>query len=100
MAGRAASLAPSMREASIAPSELGAAAHGAAVVAVPVAMRRLILRIFTKKYGLALHASAVTFIYTTLQSHELTDSSEECAEAIEWLARGLIEAAEGGDQGE
>lgn len=94
MAPRAASMAPSVREGSVAPSEMGGGGG------VPAALRRLILRVFTRKYGLALHASAIAFIHATLQSHGLLDNgNDECAEAIEWLAKGLIESAEGGDQG-
>lgn len=67
---------------------------------VPVALRRIILRILSKKYGLQLHSSAISFIHTTLESHGLLEDESEWTEAIEWLAKGLIESAGKGEQGE
>lgn len=66
---------------------------------VPLALRRTILRIFSKKYGLALHASALSFIHETLVSHGLVSSESESTDALEWLAKGLIDSKEEGNQG-
>lgn len=65
---------------------------------VPVDLRKAIIRIFSKKYGLQLHSSAISFIRLTLDSHGLEES--EWDEALEWLAKGLVESAGKGEQGE
>lgn len=56
---------------------------------VPPALRRTIIRIFNKQYGLTLHASAVAFIHSTLESHGLLQDPTQWNEAIQWLAKGL-----------
>lgn len=66
---------------------------------MPPALRRTILRIFSKKYGLQLHSSAISFIHVTLESHGLMQDEGEWADAIEWLAKGLVESAGKGEQG-
>jgi hypothetical protein len=64
------------------------------------ALRKTIIWIFSKKYGLQLHSSAISFIHLTLESHGLLQDQDEWAEAIEWLAKGLVESAGKGEQGE
>ncbi|EPQ28615.1 uncharacterized protein PFL1_03918 [Pseudozyma flocculosa PF-1] len=69
-------------------------------VAISPALRRTILRVFTKKHNLQLHSSAVAFIAHTLDSHGLIDQPEEWDDAIEALATGILEAeASGADPG-
>jgi DNA polymerase epsilon subunit 2 len=79
-----ASIAMPSREDSLAPS-----AHDS--VAIPPALRRSIIRTFSKQYGLTLHASAIAFIHDTLSRHGLLESPDDWAEAIQWLAKGLTE---------
>lgn len=63
------------------------------------ALRRSIIWIFTKKYGLQLHSSAISFIQVTLEAHGYLQDESEWANAIEWLAKGLVESAGKGEQG-
>jgi hypothetical protein len=65
---------------------------------VSMDLRKTIIRIFSKKYGLQLHSSAISFIRLTLDSHGLDES--EWDEALEWLAKGLVESAGKGEQSE
>lgn len=65
---------------------------------LPPSIRKLVLQTFTKKYSLQLHASALTFIASTLDSHDLLyvvagDDELESAqrEAIEVLAKGCLD---------
>jgi DNA polymerase epsilon subunit 2 len=92
MADRQVSIAPSQSEELLANQQQ----HSG----LPPALRRIILRIFSKKYGLQLHSSAISFIHTTLESHGLLQDEDEWAEAIEWLAKGLVESAGKDEQGE
>lgn len=55
------------------------------------ALRKSILRIFTHKYSLQLHSSALSFIAGTLSSHGLLDQPDEWDDAIEALASGIVE---------
>jgi hypothetical protein len=89
------------RQVSIAPSlnEEQMTAVGQQQAGVPSSLRRIILRIFSKKYGLQLHSSAISFIHTTLESHGLLEDENEWIEAIEWLAKGLVENAGKDEQG-
>lgn len=54
-------------------------------------LRKAILKIFTHKYSLQLHSSALSFIAGTLDSHGLLDQPEEWNEAIDALAMGIVE---------
>jgi hypothetical protein len=67
---------------------------------IPPALRRTILLMFSKKYGLQLHSSAISFIHVTLESHGLLQDESEWEEAIEWLAKGLVDSAGKDEQGE
>ncbi|UZJ52846.1 hypothetical protein CBS101457_002166 [Exobasidium rhododendri] len=91
MADRQVSVTPSLNE------DLTVAAQQKP--GIPPALRRIIIRIFSKKYGLQLHSSALSFIHVTLESHGLLQVEDEWAEAIEWLAKGLVEIAGKDDQG-
>ena len=66
------------REDSVAPS---IAPIGENQAIVPPALRRTIIRIFNKQYGLTLHASAVAFIHSTLESHGLLEYPSQWSEA-------------------
>ncbi|PWN52289.1 DNA polymerase epsilon, subunit B [Violaceomyces palustris] len=58
----------------------------------PPALRKSILKVFTKKYSLQLDSSAISFIAQTLDSHGLLDQPDEWEDAIEALAGGIVEA--------
>ena len=74
-------------------------ANQGTTIIIPPALRRTILRILSRKYGMQLHSSAISFIHSTLQSHGLLEDPNEWDEAIEWLAKGLVESAGKGEQG-
>lgn len=80
------------REGSLAPS-IG---PEATTTIIPPALRRTIIRIFNKQYGLTLHSSAVAFIHSTLESHGLLDDPTQWNEAIQWLAKGLTNTSSEG----
>ncbi|MCO5589717.1 hypothetical protein L7F22_043685 [Adiantum nelumboides] len=76
------------REGSLAPSIAPGEGQQQQLI-VPPALRRTIIRIFNKQYGLTLHSSAVAFIHSTLESHGLLEDPTQWNEAIQWLAKGL-----------
>ncbi|KAK0521797.1 DNA-directed DNA polymerase epsilon, subunit B [Tilletia horrida] len=61
-------------------------------------LRRVIVKIFTRKYNLQLHTSALHFIASTLDAHGLLDQPDEWADALEALAKELVDG-EVGDGG-
>lgn len=83
-----------IREDSVAPSIAAGIPEDSIIV--PQALRRTILRIFNKQYGLTLHSSAITFIYQTLEQHGLLQNPDDWNEAIQWLAKGLVDNASEG----
>lgn len=56
---------------------------------VSAALRKAILRIFTRKHGLQLHSSSLSFIQSSLAAHDLLDKPEEWTDALEALAKGV-----------
>ncbi|KAN0061752.1 DNA-directed DNA polymerase epsilon, subunit B [Thecaphora frezii] len=62
----------------------------------PPALRRAIIRIFTKKHNLQLHSSAIVFVAQTLHSHGLLQQPQEWDDAIEALATGILDAEASG----
>lgn len=60
-------------------------------ISAPPELRRQILRIFTTKHGLQLHSSAISFIASTLATHGLLDEPLEWSDAIEALAKGIVD---------
>lgn len=82
----------SARYGSVAPSVAGeAGANLNGTRAAPPALRRLILRLFSRKYGLQLHASAIAFIVETLEEHGLLHDETVWQESIEALAKGVVD---------
>ncbi|KAK0551435.1 DNA-directed DNA polymerase epsilon, subunit B, partial [Tilletia horrida] len=61
-------------------------------------LRRIIVKIFTRKYNLQLHTSALNFIASTLEAHGLLEQPEEWEDALEALAKELVDG-EAGDGG-
>lgn len=57
---------------------------------VTAPLRKTIVHIFTRKYNLQLHASALEFIHQVLHDHNLLKYQDEWDEAIEELAKGFI----------
>jgi hypothetical protein len=55
-------------------------------------LRKAIIRTFTRKHNLQLHASALTFIAEALQNHDMLDKPDQWEEALESLAKGYIES--------
>ncbi|CAO1620088.1 unnamed protein product [Parajaminaea phylloscopi] len=75
-----------------------AAASSSSLTTLTPQLRKLVLQTFTKKYSLQLHASALTFIATTLADHELlhvdfqdAEDQQRQQEAIEVLAKGCLD---------
>lgn len=63
---------------------------GREAVYVPLEVRRVILRAFTRKWHLQLQSDAVQFIYKTLEAHDLSDT-DAMAEAVHALANALVD---------
>lgn len=57
---------------------------------VTAPLRKAIVHIFTRKYNLQLHTSALEFIHHVLDDHHLLNDEDEWDEAIEELAKGFI----------
>lgn len=63
-----------------------------APIAPSPALRKSILRTFTRKYNLTLQSAALGYIVTVLSQHGLLDRSEDWEESCEALAKGFIES--------
>lgn len=63
----------------------------AASVHIPLELRRLILRAFTKKWHLQLQSDAVQFVYKTLEAHDLLADTDAATEAVNALANALVD---------
>lgn len=58
---------------------------------VPLDVRRVMLRAFTKKRHLQLQSDAVQFMYRTLEEHDLLVDQDATTEAIDALASALVD---------
>ena len=58
---------------------------------VPLDVRRVMLRAFTKKRHLQLQSDAVQFMYRTLEEHDLLVDEDATTEAIDALASALVD---------
>ncbi|WFD36398.1 DNA-directed DNA polymerase [Malassezia cuniculi] len=58
---------------------------------VPPDVRRVVLRVFTRKHHLQLRSDAVVFVYDTLADHNLLEDEAATLEAIEALASAVVE---------
>lgn len=58
---------------------------------IPPEVRRAILRSFTTRHHLQMRADAVQFVYATLHAHGLLEAREAWTEAVDALARALVE---------